>query len=99
MKWFRFKINSKKYRREIYRFFTFQQESDYCTMITNVTAYKQIDILGNFTVIKIETYMPGLIIGKRGELIDRLTKFIENEVGHQVKIKLEECKLWTKLWR
>lgn len=45
-------------------------------------------------LVKIETHRPGMIIGKGGNTIDELTRWLTSEFGQEVKIELKESPLW-----
>ena len=97
MNWFKHEINNKKYRRAIYGFLIYHEETEsLCYAITNVTVYKY-GICGEIAV-KIETYRPGLLIGKGGQLINRLQAFIEQKTKQKIKMEISECKLWQRLY-
>ena len=94
----------KLIRSVIYKYFNSTEESysnNVLYTIANITITR-LDL--NYTVI-IESYRPGLIIGKGGETIDELQELIQSDVfdifegiGISYKFNLVECTLWNKMY-
>ena len=66
--------------------------------LSNVTDldYEMVDDdkRGEVMVIAITTHRPGILIGRRGELIDKYRTYMENAYSLPVRIQLNECTLW-----
>lgn len=86
-------IKTKKYRKEIYQYFN-RKEWNYETSITKIKAFKKKDKI----TVMIETHRPGLLIGKAGAFIDGLKQHLNKELNENIEIRLEECKIWHKLY-
>lgn len=89
-----YEIDSRKYRREIDRFFCYNDWT-YNKTITYIKAFKH----KNKTIVEIETHMPGMLIGKGGHFIDSLSVHLNDEFKDLIQIRLKECKLWHNLYR
>ncbi len=97
----------KLVRRTIYTFFCEKEEyyhDDGIPSILNTITKITIDKTNLHYVISIETYRPGLIIGKRGTVLDNLIKLLDSKVfttlkdaGITFEINLSECKLWNNI--
>ena len=87
-------INNKKIKRTIQMFY-YNSQHDMTSTITDV---KFFQFKYNYEV-EITTHRPGLMIGKAGRYIDELKEYINDGFFDMpVKIKLEECKIWFKLY-
>lgn len=89
----RIKIDSREVRRHMYLFFRYK-EWGYETTITKVDAYMS----KNKILVVIETHRPGVLIGKAGSFIDALRNNLQERLKYDVEIRIEECKLWHKLF-
>ena len=91
---FKIKVDSKLVRRSMNGYF-YYHEWDYQTSITKVETFetkKGLEIL-------IETHRPGLLIGKAGVFINGLTERLKEDLKRtDIKINLQECKLWMRLY-
>lgn len=86
-------VESKKYRRTIYRYFNWK-DWGYATSITQLKTFKEKDKV----IIMIETHRPGLLIGKGGAFIDGLKQYLISELDENIEIDLKECKMWHRLY-
>jgi ribosomal protein S3 len=92
---FKVKVDNKLVRRSMIRYFSYH---DWCyaetiTKIETTESKKGLEIL-------IETHRPGLLIGKAGVFIDGMvTHLMEDLNRDDIKINLQECKLWTRLYK
>jgi len=89
----KYEIESKKYRNEIQSYFEWKQwtRKEY---ITSIRTFKVRDK----TIIEIETYGIGYLIGKSGQFIDGLRDHMFEELEEDIKIDLFECKMWENLY-
>lgn len=87
------KVDSKQVRRIMNRFFHYN-DWKYQYTITKVSVYETKNTL----FVNIESHRPGLLIGKGGRTIDSLREWLEEEFKKEVKIRIEECQLWNKLY-
>lgn len=91
-------VEVKEIARHIGHFFLEKNGLDYAAAcaeieklrINNISIYEK-RTNGEIT-IEIETSRPGLVIGGRGEQIDKLSKYLEQFFMNQVKIRLVETK-------
>lgn len=86
-------LDTRKYRREMYAYFRLT-EWGYETTITKVNIYQTM----NNIVVEVETHRPGILIGKAGHYIDKLTEYLQEEIDPTIKIHIKECELWHKLY-
>jgi len=91
-------IDSLLYRRLMDQFFR-RNEWHYETSITSVKVFQQKFKQKDAVVIEIESHRPGLLIGKGGEFIDGLIKFIKEETKENIHLALKECELWLGLYK
>lgn len=93
-----FKFNSKIDNvevRRILRYYFHECDWPYQTTITKVETFKTSKGL----LIEIETHRPGLLIGKGGEFIDGLEKYLKKALHRtDITINLIESKLWYNLY-
>jgi ribosomal protein S3 len=89
----KYEVKSKKYRKTLHQFFNYG-DWGYETTITRIKVFKQ----KSKTTVQIETYRPGLLIGKGGVFINGLEKHLSEKISEDIKISLLECKLWDKLY-
>lgn len=91
---FKIKVDSKLVRRSMKGYF-YYHDWNYETLITKVETFetkKGLEIL-------IETHRPGLLIGKAGRFIDGMTEQLKKDLKRtNIKINLQECKLWMNLY-
>jgi ribosomal protein S3 len=91
-------IDNREFRRAIYHFSRWFSEKINIHYIVNV---KTIKTKNQIKVI-IETHFPGLLIGKKGEVIKLLEAFIQEDVGIKkgiIIVEVVESKLWMNLYR
>lgn len=88
------KIDTVKYRRLMLQFFDIREWGAKNT-ITRIEATK---LKSGKINVEIETHQPGILIGKGGNFIDGLEKFLRDESGEDIKILIKECKMWHKLY-
>lgn len=86
--------NTQPYRRLMYQFFR-NHDWGYHTAICSVKVEKVL----NKTTLVIETHLPGILIGKAGWFIDSLEKHINEGMGKEIHIRIEESKLWRNLYK
>ena len=95
-------VLGKLVRKNIYNLFNSDESYSVNIIytITNIT----IEKIELHYIVNIESYRPGLIIGKGGKTADELTtKLNENifnifeDLGITFEVKLTECTLWNKL--
>jgi hypothetical protein len=89
-------IDSKPFRRVLSVFYNNREYgSNVLGSITDVRVFDK----GDYYSLQITTQRPGILIGKAGHFIDEMTAFInDREFDKPVKIDLQECKLWHKLY-
>ena len=91
---FKIRVDSKLVRRSMKGYF-YDHEWNNQTLITKVETFetkKGLEIL-------IEAHRPGLLIGKAGVFIDGLTGRLKEDFKRtDIKINLQECKLWMHLY-
>lgn len=89
----RYEVSTKPARNVMRRFFQ-KHEWPHAFTITNI----QVFYKGKNTLeVQVETHRPGLLIGKGGHFINKLTKVLQEELGYDVNVNLKECKLWSNI--
>lgn len=88
-------IDSKLFRRSLSAYFIYNESFSISICFTEVKVFETKD---KYT-IQITTHRPGILIGKGGQTIDDLIKWL-NEDGFNklVEIDLKESKMWHKLY-
>lgn len=88
-------VDSKNVRRVMIAYFH-DTDSILWQSITKVECFENSKGL----IIQIETHRPGLLIGKGGEFIDGIEKWIKIQLDRtDIKIDLRESKLWSNLYK
>lgn len=91
---FKIKVDNKLVRRSMNSYFNCH-EWNYQTTITKIETFETKKCLE----ILIETHRPGLLIGKAGHFIDGMTERLKEDLKRKdIKINLQECKLWMRLY-
>lgn len=95
IKRFRLKeVDSKKVKQIISFHLWYKQYDNLRYNVTKLSVYENKTEI----VVKLETYRPGLWIGKGGRDIDELKKVLTEKLGKEVRIELSECKLWHNIY-
>ena len=89
-------IDSRKFRQVLSIFYNNREYgSNVLNTITDIKVFDKKD----YYSLQITTHRPGLLIGKGGYFIDEMTEYINNDnFDKPIKIDLQECKLWMRLF-
>lgn len=90
----KYEVDSKKYRKQMYLYFRHHRWQRYDT-ITSVKVFKK----NTKTYIEIESYQPGILIGKAGQFINGLKKWLSDEFNEDIVTKIEETNIWKDIFR
>ena len=59
-----------------------------------IEPYRICKITYRFRTVNIYSTRPGIVIGRKGEVLNRLTIEVSNRVGHNIKVKVHYYKVW-----
>ncbi|MBC8146959.1 MAG: hypothetical protein H8E98_03105 [Bacteroidetes bacterium] len=91
----KYEVDNQKFRQLLYQYFTCMNDYyDVINTITNIKAYIHKDE----KILYVETHRPGLFIGKAGEQINEIQKYIQDTLGYDITIDLRESRLWIGLY-
>ena len=93
LKGVKIEIDNTKYVRAILNFFNITEYS-YKESITYIKAYETNGGNDDSIELEIETHYPGILIGKAGRYINKLTDYLNTKFEEKIKINLKECTLW-----
>lgn len=89
-------IDQKEARREIYQFFHFDEENPRAFgSISDVLTYER----DGTRYVRITSNYPGIVIGAKGELINRLEEHLNKYLDYEVKVEIVELGIWKNLFR
>jgi len=91
------KYTNNDVARMIGEFYLDKNKGDYKKTNEEISELKITRIDYNFKTLNITTGRPGLIIGRRGENIDKLREYLSNLVGH-FELKIIEDKVIPNLY-
>lgn len=87
-------IETRPFRKSLLFCFEHIIDWPYATSITDIKVKEYLDRYE----ITITTHRPGILIGKAGQTINSIEKFLTQEHEKTVKILIKEDKLWHNLY-
>jgi ribosomal protein S3 len=92
------KYENRDFARMIGEFYLIKNRGDYKKTSEEIATIQITGVDYNCRVLRIVTGRPGLIIGRRGENIDKLKEYVLKQIGEIFELKIIEDKVIPYLY-